>query len=143
MRNIRFMLPLALACQLLAGGFWLQLGNPEANAEARRNNAVAVVKAVGCHHPETAQLSANAIGIVDGRRQSIPLKLIPLAEPATYALAQQWPREGHWVIHLVGRNGQQFTNTLIHAGPEGLDRLHPKSAMQPFDDEQVVAWLGN
>ena len=36
---------LALAGQLLAGGFFLQLGNPEAIPEARKLDAVLVVKA--------------------------------------------------------------------------------------------------
>ena len=31
---------LAAAGQLMAGGFWLELGNPEASAEARKANAV-------------------------------------------------------------------------------------------------------
>ena len=31
---------LALTAQLSAGGFWLQLGNPEANREARGMKAV-------------------------------------------------------------------------------------------------------
>src|ERR1700690_1242904 len=83
MRNIRVVLPLTLACQLFAGGFWLQLGNPEANAEARKNNAVVIIKATGCHDPAAAQVTANAIGIVDGKRQTIALKLIPFSEPGT------------------------------------------------------------
>ena len=34
------------------------------------------------------------------------------------------PRKGSGCIQLVGKNGEQFTNTLIGAGPEGVDRLH-------------------
>jgi hypothetical protein len=137
------LLPLTLACQLFAGGFWLQLGNPEASAEARQNNAVVIIKTVGCHHPETAQVSANAIGMVDGKRQTIALKVIPLSEPGTFVLSQQWPRNGRWVIQVVGKNGEQFTNTLISAGPQGLDRLHALSNIRPFQDRDVDALLSN
>ena len=143
MQKIRFIVPLALAFQMIAGGFWLQLGNPEANSEARKNNAVLVIKATGCHDPATAQVTAAAIGMIDGRRQTIPLKLTPLSEPATFALAQQWPKSGHWVIQLIGRNGEQFTNTLVTAGPEGIDRLHAKSEMKQFREAEVQAMLGN
>ena len=49
-----------------------------------------------------------------------------------FALSQQWPKEGKWVIELVARNGEQFTNTLVAAGPNGMDRLHAKSDMKAF-----------
>jgi hypothetical protein len=132
---------LVLAGQLFAGGFWLQLGNPEASAEARKAGAVVTIKAVGCHDPATAQVTATAIGTVDGRRQTIALKLTPLSETGMFALSQQWPKEGRWVIELVGKNGEQFTNTLIAAGPQGLDRIHSKADMKQFGDRDVEAML--
>ena len=131
----------AFASQLWAGGFWLQLGNPEANTEARNANAVLVIKAVGCHDPATAQVSARAVGTVDGKRQVILLKLAALGEPGTYALARQWPEHGKWVIALTGKNGEQFTNTLVSAGPSGIDRLHAKAEMKPFTRDDVEAML--
>jgi len=143
MRYVRLVLALAASSQLFAGGFWLQLGNPDASAEARRINGVVIIKAVGCHDPTAAQVSANAIGIVDGKRQTIPLKLTPLAEPGTYVLTQQWPKNGRWVIQVVGKNGEQFTNTLITAGSEGLDRLHAKSDRKQFTEGEVDALLNN
>lgn len=132
---------LALAGQLFAGGFWLQVGNPEASAEARKVNAVVTIKAVGCHDPAAAKVTATAIGMVDGQRRSIDLKLDKLSEPGTYALSQQWPKEGKWVIELVGRNDQQFTNTLLSAGPQGIDRLHAKADMKEFQAADVDALL--
>ena len=68
MRNvIRFAMPaVVLAGQLLAGGFYLQLGNPDASEEARKANAVLTVKATGCHDPATATLTATAVGTVNG-----------------------------------------------------------------------------
>src|SRR6185369_10830261 len=101
---------LALAGQLLAGGFYLQLGNPEASPEARKHNAVLTVLATGCHDPASAQLTATAIGIVNGERKSIPLTVNKLATPGMFALSQQWPKEGKWVLELVAKNGEQFTN---------------------------------
>jgi hypothetical protein len=131
----------ALAGQLFAGSLILQLGNPEANAEAKRANAVLVIKATGCHDPSTAQLTATAVGMVDGKRQSIPLQLTKLSEAGAFALSQQWPKSGKWVIELVGRNGEQFTNALVTAGPEGIDRTHAKFAMKAFSKSDVEALL--
>ena len=132
---------LALAGQLFAGGFWLQLGNPEASAEARKAGAVVTIKAVGCHDPATAQLTATAIGMVAGSRQSIPLKVTKLSEAGMFALTQQWPKEGRCVIELVGKNGEQFTNTLVPADAKGVDRLHAKFDMKQFGDRDVAAML--
>ena len=132
---------MALASQMFAGGFWLQLGNPEASAEARQVNAVVTIKATGCHDPAAAKVTATAIGLVAGQRRSIALKLDKLSEPGAYALSQQWPKEGKWVIELVGRNDEQFTNTLLSAGPQGVDRLHAKPAMKEFTQSDVDALL--
>jgi hypothetical protein len=132
---------LALAGTLIAGGFYLQLGNPEASAEARKANAVLTIKATGCHNPAAAKLTATAIGTVKGERRSIPLEVTKLSEPGLFAISQQWPKEGKWVIELVARNDEQFTNTLVSAGPDGIDRYHPKSDMHPFAAADVDAML--
>lgn len=146
MRNtIRMTTPaaaiLALAGQLLAGGFFLQLGNPEANPEARKLNAAILVKAAGCHDPAGANLTATAIGTVNGVRREIALKVDKLSEPGAFAITQQWPKEGKWVIQLVAKNPQQFTNTLVVAGPSGVERTKAKYDMHPFTPADVDGML--
>src|SRR4051794_986768 len=95
---------LALAGQLFAGGFYLTLGNPEASPLARKLNAVLTIQASGCHDPASAAITATAIGMVKGERREIPLKLEKMPTPGMYALAQQWPNEGRWVIKLTGKH---------------------------------------
>src|SRR5207302_262058 len=92
---------LALAAQMFAGGFYLQLGNPEASPEARKLGAVLTVKATGCHDPATAQLIATAIGDIHGQRRTVPLEVKQLAEPGAFVVVGTWPKEGKWVIHLT------------------------------------------
>ena len=70
MRKTILTLMLACAGQLLAGGFFLQVGNPEANAEARKMGAAVTIKAAGCHDPSTATVTATAIGLVKGQRRT-------------------------------------------------------------------------
>ena len=129
------------AANLMAGGFWLQLGNPEANAEARQAHAVLTIQAAGCHDPASAKVTATAVGVVHGERRTIPLNLTPLARPGFYALAQQWPKEGKWVLHLEAHSDSAVTSTLVTAGPEGIDRLHAKSEMRAFAGGDVDAML--
>jgi hypothetical protein len=130
-----------LAAPLFAGGFFLQLGNPEANPEARRLNAAIVVQAAGCHDPAAAQVTATAVGVVGGERRTIPLKLVKLAQAGAFAVTPQWPKEGKWVIEIVGRSGEMFTNTLVTAGPDGVDRLHARFAMKAFTPAEIEALL--
>jgi hypothetical protein len=120
---------LAFAARLSAGGFWVTLGNPEASPEARAMHAVATFQAIGCHRPEKAELTARAVGVVNGERRSIPLKLAALPAPGMYALTRQWPAEGRWVIEVVATSQGAVTSTLAPAGPAGVDRDHARLAM--------------
>jgi len=42
---------------------------------------------------------------------------------------------------LVGKNDDQFTNALVSAGSEGVDRLHAKSDLHAFTPADVDALL--
>jgi hypothetical protein len=136
---------LVLASQMFAGGFYLILGNPEASPEARKANAVLTMKAAGCHEPWKAQVTGKAVGVVDGKRQEIPLKVMPLSEPGMFAVTQQWPKEGRWVIELQAKesiNGQPaYTHALVPAGPQGVDRLSAKTNMKQFGPADIDAML--
>src|SRR6266481_4922392 len=72
---------------------FFQLGNPEANAQAGEASAVLVIKEVGCQDPATANVTANATGILEGKPKTIQLELIRLKEVGTFALARRWPKQ--------------------------------------------------
>ena len=132
---------LVLAGHLFAGGFYLVLGNPEASPLASKLNAVLTIQATGCHDPAMATLAATAIGVVNGERREIPLKLEKMPTAGMYALTQQWPKEGRWVIKLTGKVDAMFTNSLIPVGPEGVDRLHDRANYKEFSAADVDAML--
>jgi hypothetical protein len=131
---------LALAGQLWAGGFFLTLGSPEASPEARKLNAVLTIKMDGCHDPGAATVTATAIGMVNGERREIPLQLQAMTTPGMYALAQQWPKEGRWVLKLEARNGELFTNSLVTAAPNGIG-TEAKRGPREFTAADVSAML--
>ncbi len=93
-----------LAIPLFAGALLLEVGNPSANPEALRNHAVLVARITACHSPEKTTVSATAEGIVNGVRQSIPLKVISLSTAGTFAVTRQWPEQGTWAIKMVATN---------------------------------------
>jgi hypothetical protein len=141
MRNTWKMLaPVALAAQVFAGGFYLQIGNPEASKEAQQLGAVMTIQAAGCHDPATAKITATAIGIVNGERREVPLKVVAMSTPGMFAVTQPWPKEGKWLVRLEGRNGQ-YTNTLIGVNAGGIDRGRFREDLHQFSSADVEAML--
>ena len=133
---------LLAAVQLIAGGgIFVMLGNPDANPEARALKAVLTLKLAGCGQPEKATISATAIRLADGKRQIIPLKLIALSEPGSYAVTRQWPEKERWVLQFVATDQSRVTSTLVAAGPDGIDRHNAKMAMQPPAEADLIALL--
>lgn len=110
---------LALASQAFAGGFYLNLGTASASSEAKAQNAVLTVRVTGCNDAAKASVIGSAEGLIDGRRQSISLKLIPLSEPGMYAVQRQWATEGRWVLNFVANEGEASTAAIVPVGPTG------------------------
>ena len=101
---VRWLMLSALAGPLFAGALTVQIGNPTANREAMAKGGVVIVRTTACHAPEKSAIAATAEGIVDGKRQSMPLKLIPLSEKGTFVVTREWPKEGVWVIRFTATN---------------------------------------
>ena len=76
----------------LAGALLLEVADPQANPEARARHAIVVARTTACMSPEKTTVTATAEGIVNGQRRSIPLKVMNLATPGTFAVAREWPR---------------------------------------------------
>jgi hypothetical protein len=88
----------------LAGGLRLEVGNPVASPEAKEKHAVLVARITACQSPEKTNITATAEGIVDGSRRTIPLPLIPLSTPGTFAVTREWPTQGNWAVKMTATN---------------------------------------
>jgi hypothetical protein len=89
---------------MLAGALMIQIGNPAANPKAQAKHAAIVARITACHSPEKTIVTAKAMGSVDGRQQSIPLHVISLSTPGTYAVTHEWPEQGAWVVQFEATN---------------------------------------
>jgi hypothetical protein len=89
---------------VFAGALVLEVGSPAGNPEATAKSAVVVARVTACKSPEKSSVTATAEGVVHGKRQSIPLKVIYLATPGTFAVAREWPKEGTWAVKMVLTN---------------------------------------
>ena len=115
-----------VAAPLFGGGFWLQMGTAEASPEAKSKSAVMVVRATGCHDPAAAQVSGVAVRIVEGRKQTTPLKLIPMKEPGSFAVMRDWPADSAVTLEFVGHNEGMSTSMLVRARGESIEKASAK-----------------
>jgi hypothetical protein len=96
-------LPL-IAGPLFAGALVVEVANPDLNPEAPARHAAVIVKTTACTSPEKTTMRATAEGVVEGKRQSVPLEMIRLSQPGTFAITPDWPTAGKWVIRVVAAN---------------------------------------
>lgn len=110
------------SADLLAGGFFITLGNPAASHDPKAKNAVLLVRPDGCQNPVGAKVDGMVEGIVAGERRSVPLDLIPLETKGTYAVMRQWPAEGTWVVRITARFGGRTTSALVPVDDDSFHR---------------------
>ncbi|HVG18324.1 MAG TPA: hypothetical protein VNI02_04675 [Blastocatellia bacterium] len=110
----------------LAGGFQLSVETPSATHQLK--DAVLFVRTFGCNTPADAKLSATAEGVVNGERRSLPLELT-YDSTGVYALKQQWPSEGAWVLAITGEYNSFISTLIVDLGPNG--KVHPGTRLDP------------
>jgi hypothetical protein len=128
-----------LAAPLFAGGFWLQMGTPDASPDAKAKNAALVVRATGCHDPATAQVSGVAIRMVDGKKHITPLNLVTMKEPGSFAVLRDWPADAAVTLEFIGHNAGMSTSMLVRARGESVEKTSAKFySHEPTAEEEMA-----
>jgi len=109
-----FMVALAAAAAY-AGGH--QISAQAAPYDIAKRGGALVVSLTNCGLPSSGTMSGTAEGLINGRRQSIPLKLLKTSKRGVYAVTRQWPIEGTWVLRLESR-GPHPVGALVELRPE-------------------------
>jgi hypothetical protein len=122
----------------LAGGFQLSVEVPTATSTHRVKDAVLFVGTYGCHTPADAAVSATAEGIVNGERRSLPLE-VAYDSTGIYAIKQQWPSEGSWVLAITGEYNSMTSTLIVDLGPGG--KVHPGTRLEPGNNKGPHARL--
>lgn len=118
---------LAFTLTALAGGFQISVETPARSSDPQFKDVVLVARTFGCHQPADAKLSASAEGFVDGARKSMPVELRSIGS-GVYAIDQQWPSDGRWVLTLTGKYNGMISSVLVELGPNG--RVLPGTRLQ-------------
>ena len=114
-------LALLAAAATAGASFRIEIGSTAAlGMDTKFKNSpkklVVAVRAVGCEDLAAVRITGTAEGLVNGKRQSLPIMLTAIdPAQAVYAITQQWPQEGTWVLHLKGScsNPKGDASTLV------------------------------
>ena len=140
------MLRLGLACCAMAmlalgDGFTFTLGSPVAAEDFRAKTATFVFRTEGCADPAKAQIRGTAEGIVKGARRSVALKVAAMSKPGVYAVYQNWPAEGEWLVNLKGTCGEANAGAIVPIGPKGFIRESSKFFPRQATDAEIETSL--
>jgi hypothetical protein len=124
-----------------SASFELEIGPSIAGNSARVKKAALVVRSKSCD-VATVTMSGTAEGLVNGRRQSVPLRLIELETPGVYAVQRVW-EQGRWVLNLSGSCAERKATAaaLVPLGPGGFDRASIKYLTRAATPAEVDAAL--
>lgn len=101
---------------------------------------VVAVRAVVCDELANVQITGTAEGLVAGKRQSLPITLTAIdPAEAIYAVQQQWPDAGAWVLHLKGScaNPKAEASTLVAVTKGTFIREKSEVLREPATKKQV------
>ena len=115
---------LLLAAPLFAGGIMLDFGNPKASSDAAAQGALMTVRLIDCQGNEHNQgiISGTAEGLVNGKRISTPLRIVPLSKAGMYAVQFERPQEGTWVLAFQVRINEHAGTVIEPLNNSGYDR---------------------
>lgn len=108
-------LVLALATPVHAGPPWMSVEHPANPHDPTTRGALAVVHTYHHGAQVASAFSAEAIGLLDGRRTTIRLDVTPTSRPGAYAVRGSLPAGGDWVLVVTRQNpdGREQATALI------------------------------
>ena len=107
-------LTLVAAAVAIAGPPWIAIEYPANPHDPGTRGALLTVRTY--HHGEliSYQLTGTAEGIVNGRRQTMPLDIRRLTQAGMYAVRFQKPAQGNWMLVITSsQNGAFAASALV------------------------------
>jgi hypothetical protein len=136
----RWSIALALFVSLVptayAGGLYAHIEGPD------RDGLTYTARTFSCNKNTTLEPWALAEGVIDGKRQSVLLRLKPTSEHGVYRFMRTWPKEGRWMIRLsLGhppapatvatlRADGKVRDNQLYFNSDGLKECH--QALKPY-----------
>jgi hypothetical protein len=130
-----------------AGTFFrLEIGPPVAGStNYKLKGAVLAVRALVCDDMNAVHVTGTAEGMVNGSRQSLPLRIIPAGTPGIFMVQQEWPMDGQWVLHLAGTcpSPKAEASTIVPMNKSAFIREKINVMAEPATKKQIDAALAD
>jgi hypothetical protein len=97
---------------------WLSIEMPANPMDPGTRGAALVIHAFHHEHPAGIPIIGTAEGLVDGERRSVELEFKETSRGGVYALDQQWPSEGDWIL-AIGTAAHADVSLVVELGPDG------------------------
>jgi hypothetical protein len=113
-------LTLVASSSALAGPPWIAIEYPANPYDAASRGAFLTVRTY--HHGDfqSKTVTGAAEGVVDGKRQSMPLDIRPGSQPGMYVVRWQRPAAGRWVLVInSGSSGVTEATAVVEISPSG------------------------
>ncbi len=113
-------LTMVVSAVAIAGPPWIAIEYPVNPHDAGTRGALLTVRTY--HHGElmSYDVTGTAEGIIDGRRQSMPLDIRRLTQTGMYAVRWQKPAQGTWVLVITSKqNGSHAATALVTINAQG------------------------
>jgi hypothetical protein len=122
-------------------GFSFEIGSPVASQDFHTKTSAFVFRTQGCADPVKSRIEGSAEGLVNGMRRSVALKITALNRPGVYAVEQNWPMEGSWVVNLKGTCANANAGAVVPIGPHGFLRESSKFFQRAASPAEIDASL--
>lgn len=114
-RALVLTIPLLLVTALTAaaGPPWISIEYPANPLDPETRGALMVVRTYHHEAPRVVDMSAEAIGTIDGRRSTSALQVQATSRPGVYAVRGSLPESGAWVLRISSGAGDQGATALV------------------------------
>jgi hypothetical protein len=127
----------ALVFALITDGFAFTIGGPVAAQDFRVKGAAFVFRTERCAEPARPEISATAEGLLKRERRSVALQLVTTSKPGIYAVVQNWPSEGDWVVNLRGTCAAATAGAIVPIARNGFVRDASKFFSRPATEAEI------
>ncbi len=97
---------------------WVSIQFPANPMDPATRGAALIVRTFHHEYPAGVPVRGTAEGLVNGERRTIELDFRETSEPGVYAVDQNWPAEGDWVL-AISADAHGGMSLLAELGPNG------------------------
>jgi hypothetical protein len=113
-------LTVAASTPALAGPPWISIEYPANPFDPTSRGAFLTVRTYHHRDFQSTTVTGTAEGVVDGKRQSMPLDIRPGSQAGMYVVRWQRPAAGRWVLVInSGPVGTPYATAVVEISPSG------------------------